>query len=432
MNKLLSLAIALAAGLSAQAITLDSKQCVAMALESSADLKVAENSLEQAKLQRGVARTAYLPNFAGSAMLNSLLPDMETMGMTLNMKAMWLAGINVTQPIFAGGKIIASNKLAGIGVKAAEQQRRMTRAEVSADAQNSYWTYVAVLAKVRMMHSYVTQIDSAYNLTKASLEAGMVTRNDLQRIEARRAQVLYQLGQVENGANLSRMNLCHTIGVDTETEITPADEEVEIELPSNLGDYSILDRPEAALLQLDIDAKRQQVNVTRVDYLPTVALMAGWTAYGNIRMSSMQMGPDGNYYPYNSTTNDNIWNIMVSLRVPLWHWGEGIKKVKHAKIEAESAEIIREDRLKLMSLEVRQAIDNVNSGSQLLDAARLAMTQADTNLANITQAYELGLSSLTDLLDAQSQWHSTSSDLIEASTQLRIYCVDYLRVTGRL
>ena len=85
-----------------------------------------------------------------------------------------------------------------------------------------------------------------------------------------------------------------------------------------------------------------------------------------------------------------------------------------------------------MSLQVRQALENVNSGSQLLDAARLAMRQADTNLTNIAQAYELGLSSLTDLLDAQSQWHSTSSDLIEASTQLRIYCVDYLRVTGRL
>lgn len=432
MNKILSLAIALAAATSASAITIDSRQCVAMALESSADLKVADNSLEQARLQRGVARTAYLPNFAGSVTLNSMLPDMDMMGMTLNMKAMWMAGLNVTQPIFAGGKIIAANKLAGIVVKAAQEQRRMTRAEVSADAQNSYWTYVAILAKVRMMHSYVAQIDSAYNLTKASLEAGMVTRNDLQRIEARRAQVLYQLGQVENGAKLSRMSLCHTIGVDTDTEITPADNEVAIELPENLHDYSILDRPEAALLQFDIDAKRQQVNMTRADFLPTLGVMAGWTAFGNIKMSSMQMGPDGNYYPFNSTTNDNIWNIMVSLQVPLWHWGEGIKKVKHAKIEAESAEIVRDDRLKLMTLEVQQAIDNVNSGSQLLDAARLAMRQADTNLENITQAYELGLSSLTDLLDAQSQWHSTSSDLIEASTQLRIYCVDYLRVTGRL
>lgn len=432
MNKLLSIIIALAAALPAAGITLDSRQCVAMALDSSADLKVADNAVEQARLQRGVARTAYLPKFAGSAMLSSMLPEFETMGMTLNMKAMWLAGFNVTQPVFAGGKIIAANKLAGIGLKAAREQRRMTNAEVSADAQTSYWSYVAILAKERMMRSYVAQIDSAYALTAAALEAGLMTRNDMQRIEARRAQVLYQKGQVENGANLCRMNLCHIIGVPTDTEIIPADTEVAIELPKNLADYSLLDRPEAALLQLDIDAKRQQVNMTRADFLPTLGVMAGWTAYGNIRLSGMQQGPDGNYYPFSNTTNDNLWNIMVSLSVPIWHWGEGIKKVKHAKIEAESAEIVRDDRLKLMNLEVRQAIDNVNSGERQLEAARLAMGQADTSLANITQAYELGLSSLTDLLDAQSQWHSSSADLIEASTQLRIYCVEYLRVTGRL
>ena len=137
----------------ASAVTIDSRQCVEMALESNADLRIAVNAREQASLQRGIARTAYLPNFAGSAMGVSRMPDQEMMGMTLNMKAMWMAGINLTQPVYAGGKIIAANKLASIGVKASDQQIRMTRAEVISNAQNAYWTYVAVLAKVRLMQS---------------------------------------------------------------------------------------------------------------------------------------------------------------------------------------------------------------------------------------------------------------------------------------
>ncbi len=66
-----------------------------------------------------------------------------------------MAGINLTQPVFAGGKIIAANKLAGIGVEAAEEQLRLRRMQVIADAESSYWTYVAVLAKVEMMRSYL-------------------------------------------------------------------------------------------------------------------------------------------------------------------------------------------------------------------------------------------------------------------------------------
>lgn len=416
----------------APAVTIDSRQCVEMALESNADLRIAVNAREQASLQRGIARTAYLPNFAGSAMGVSRMPDQEMMGMTLNMKAMWMAGINLTQPVYAGGKIIAANKLASIGVKASDQQIRMTRAEVISNAQNAYWTYVAVLAKVRMMQSYVAQIDTAYSQTESALTAGMVTRNDLQRIEARRAQVLYQLGQAESGANLSRMNLCHVIGVGSETEITPADTEVEIEIPDNIGDYNLLDRPEVALLHYDVDAKRQQIAVTRADFLPSLGLMAGWSAYGNIRMSGYMQDATGNYTPFSTNYRDHGWSIMASLSVPIWHWGEGIKKVRHARIEADNARILLDDRIRMLDLEVHQAISNVDTGQELLRSARVAMTAADATLANITQSYELGLSPLTDLLDAQSQWQTAASDLIEASAQLRIYCVEYLHVTGRL
>lgn len=425
-------AVAILSTASAHALTLDSRRCVEMALESNADLRVAVNSVAQARLQRGVARTAYLPNFAASAMGVNCTPNQEYMGMTINMKAMWMAGINVTQPIYAGGKIVAANKLASIGVKAAGEQQRLTRAQVISDAQNAYWTYVAVLAKERMMQSYVAQIDTAYVQTQSALAAGMVTRNDLQRIEARRAQVLYQLGQVQSGANLSRMNLCHVIGVDTDSIITPTDTEVDIEIPADMQNYDVLDRPEAALLHYDVDAKRQQIAVTRADFLPTLGLMAGWSAYGNIKLNGFQQDATGNYVPFNTKINDHYWTIMASLSVPLWHWGEGIRKVKHARIEADNARILLDDKLKLMDLEIQQAISNVDTGRELLRSARVAMDAADTTLANMTQSYELGLSPLTDLLDAQSQWQSAASDLIEASAQLRIYCVEYLRVTGRL
>ncbi len=85
-----------------------------------------------------------------------------------------------------------------------------------------------------------------------------------------------------------------------------------------------------------------------------------------------------------------------------------------------------------MNIEIRQAISNVRTGSELLESARIAMSQARLNLSNLITSYNLGMSPLTDLLDAQSQWHTSYSNLIEAATQLRIYCVEYMRVTGRL
>ena len=50
----------------------------------------------------------------------------------------------------------------------------------------------------------------------------------------------------------------------------------------------------------------------------------------------------------------------------------------------------------------------------------------------MTDRYEVGMCTLTDLLEAQSQWHSARSNIIEAKTQYKIYETDYLHAAGLL
>ena len=63
---------------------------------------------------------------------------------------------------------------------------------------------------------------------------------------------------------------------------------------------------------------------------------------------------------------------------------------------------------------------------------RPGAAEADENLRVMQQKYDNQLCTMTDLLDAQSQWQQAHSNLIEAQTQLKIYETEYLRVTGRL
>ena len=418
----------------AETVRIDADGAVEMALGASEAMARARNAAEQARMQQHVARTAYLPKFAGSVTTGWSLPDTEypEMGISLRMRGLYMAGINLTQPIFAGGKILAANKLAGIGRQAADRQLELQRMDVSAQAQQSYWSYVAVLAKVDMMQSYMAQIDTAYAQTRATVDAGMATRTDLLRVEARRSEVAYQLGQVSNGADLCRLALCDVLGLEADTEIIPADTEAEAMIPADLYDYDLTLRPEYQLMEIDIAAKRQQVNLTRADYLPVLGLQAGWMAYGNIRLNMATMGPDGNYYPLQQKIQSQGWSIMASLQVPLFHWGEGYKKVKSARLDVSNAELTLQENSRKLNLQIRQAIANLQTARAQLQAAELAMTQADASLAATTQSHELGMATITDLLGAQSQWHTSRANLIEARTQLRSSLVDYRRATARL
>lgn len=419
----------------AAALEIDAAGAARLAVENSEELRAADNAVAQARLNRAVARTAYLPKFAGSATTGWNLPDTryEEMALTLRMRGIYMAGINVQQPIFAGGKIVAANRLAGIGLTAAAEQRRQKEIAVRADAETSYWTYVAVLAKVEMMKSYAALVDTALTQTRSALDAGMATRNDLLRIEARNAQVTYQQGQVESGADLCRMALCNSLGLPLDTEITVADTSVNpIVIPADLDRYSLDERPEMKLLQADIDAKRQQVRMTRAEFLPTLGLQAGWSAYGNIEMNTVTQGPDGNYYPLTQQIQNNGWNVMLSLQVPLFHWLEGAKKVKAARLDVETATLMRDHNERLLDLQVRQAITNVRTGSDLVKSAEASLRQAASALESTTESYRAGMASITALLDAQSQWQTARADLIEARTQLRIHLIDYRAATATL
>lgn len=416
----------------ASAIELDAARAAALAVENSEELRAADNDVARAKLNRAIARTAYMPKFAGSATAAWNLPDTkyEQMAMTMRMRGAYMAGINLQQPVFAGGKIVAANRLAGIGLDAAGWQRRQKEIAVRADAETAYWTYVAVLAKVEMMKSYRALVDTALTQTRNSLDAGMATRNDMLRIEARNAQVCYQQNQVESGADLCRMALCNALGLPLDTEIVVADTTVEAVIPADLGKYSLEERPEMKLLQADIDAKRQQVRMTRADFLPTLGLQAGWSAYGNVKMSTMTQGPDGNYFPLTQNIKGNGWNIMLSLQVPIFHWLEGAKKVKAARLDVETARLNLDHNSRLLDLQVHRAISNVRTGRELVESARTAMRQAAAALESTTESYRAGMASITALLDAQSQWQTSRANLIEAQTQLQIHIIDYRASTA--
>lgn len=422
---------ALSATMSAETIRIDRDQCRQMALDASEDVEIARNSFEQARLDKKAAFTAYLPKLAGSATGIYRTPDSDVSGMVLSMKGVYMAGLTVTQPIYAGGKIVAANRLASIGRKAADEQQRMTRMDVIANADNAYWTYIAVLAKVDMMKAYLAQIDTIYSQTKTSYDVGMITQTDLSRIDARRSQIVYQLSQAESGADLCRLSLCNILGLTPDTQIEPADKDIPVTQPSDLT-ADIAARPELALLQADVAAKEQQVKITRADFLPTLGVQAGWSAYGNIKMKGYAEAPDGSMQPFSSNTKGNGWLVMASLSVPIFHWGEGIHKVKRAKLEVSNASLTLEKNRRLMSLEAQQTVNNVITGYTLIESANTAMRQAQLSLDEMKVRYEAGLASLTDMLDAQAQWQTSWSNMIESRTQYQIYLTDYLRATGKL
>ena len=307
----------------------------------------------------------------------------------------------------------------------------MTRMEVLVEADNAYWTYIAVGRKVRMLESYHAQMDTLRRQTETALAAGMATENELLRIEAKRSDVRYQLQKVQNGADLCRMSLCRIVGVDFDTEIEAIDTTFVISEPSGITS-DINSRPELHLLEKQVAAEKEQIRMARADMLPTIGLSVGYSYYGNIKLKGMTDTGGGAMIPYSQEFRDGMGMAMLSVKIPIFHWGESRKKVRKAQYELCNAELDLQKNTRLLNIEVQQAIRNLQDSYGLINTAEKGLQQADENLRVMRNRYAASMAPLTDLLDAQSQWQQAASNRIEAATQYQIYRTEYLRATGRL
>ncbi len=55
--------------------------------------------------------------------------------------------VNVTQPIFSGGRIITGNKLAKVGIAVKEQQQKLTQNDVLLKTEQQYWQILSLQEK---------------------------------------------------------------------------------------------------------------------------------------------------------------------------------------------------------------------------------------------------------------------------------------------
>ena len=423
--------LVLATGVHAQSsLSLTRDECRQMALAHDEQLRQQNNNLTAAGLDRQIARSQYLPQLDASLMGFSTT-DTDMGGMTLQMRGVYDAGLSIQQPLYAGGQIVAANRLARIGEESAREMVRKTRMQVIADADNSYFTLLAVREKVKMLQAYRHQMEALYGQVEANVKAEMTTQNELLRITAKRSEIDYQLQKAVNGENLCRMSLCQAIGVDLNTPLVICDSVLSVAAPSGLEE-SIDARPDLALLYKQVEAKQQQVKMERAGYLPTVGLGLGYSYYGNIKTKGVQEMEDGSTVSFTQNSRDGMPFAMLSVNIPLWHWGANLKKVKKAKLDLDNARLDLQRNVQLMSIEARQSVQNLTDGYRMVQTAQDGRSQADENLRVMQQQYDNGLCTLTDLLDAQTQWQQARSNLIEAQTQYKIYETEYLRVTGRL
>lgn len=457
-NLFFSIAIFTAGSIAAQP-PLTIEQCRAMALENNKQMVIAMAQREKAGYEVKAYRTNYLPKLsatgnyllttasmekiippvylptyvpdAGGQLVPNILTSVDGVplfkeyaffpGMELQLKpnASYIAGLCLEQPIYTGGKITSVYRMSQLGERMAQLNEAKTRAEVILQTDEAFWSYIRVCELEKTAAAYREMVLQLQADVNNAFQAGMVPRNDLLRVQVKLNEAELQLMKAVNGVQLAGMQLCHVVGLPLNTVI------ITEPLPENSTDEALplpdlTSRPEYALLADQVEFKEQQLQLVRSEFLPQVGI-AGNLGYANgLKLNGTKL------------LDRTAFSAVVSVQIPLFHWGEGRHKVRSAMVEKKMAALQQDELTGKMELELQQALQAYEEANASVELTGRSLEQAEENLRECRDRYEAGLETLPALLEAQAMWQQAQSEQIQARSDSRLAATRYLKASGRL
>ena len=318
----------------AQTLTLD--ECRAAAAEHNRTLRDGRFELEAALQTRREALTGYFPQVSATggvfqaqhglvqADFGMTIPQLGTMNLPLSMvKRGLVGGITAVQPLFAGLQIVNGNKLARLGEEVGRLQLQKTESEVREQTDAYYWQVVSLRDNLSTIEAVERQLEEIHRQVELSVKAGLVTTNDLLRVELRQQEIASNRLKVENGLKVSKMLLAQHIGVDWRAFDVAAAEFGQPEAPAAFYvpvEEALDNRAEYRLAEKNVEAQKYRKRMERGKRLPTVGVGAG-------------------YLYYNVTDKDvDDGLVFAQVSVPISDWWGGAHALKKARIREQQAE----------------------------------------------------------------------------------------------
>lgn len=437
-----------------EAMTLE--KCREMALDNNKQIAIAEQNKEKASSTVKAYRANFLPKISATGLayytnmdndinvkiddinlfnpndLGGIVPptlmpvlnefstiSIPDMNFNVNLNNSYMAGVKLEQPIYSGGKITSAYKMSKIGNDVASLNRHLTEAEVIQQTDEAYWIYVKTLELQKSAEKFKEVVTELHRVVENAQVAGMKSQNDVMKVQVKLNEAELQLLQATNGVRLARMNLCHMIGLPLLSDIIVAEsfDDTLIAIDRNAN---IKSRPEYAMLNKQVELKQQEKNLVRSDFLPNVGVMGSYNYMYGLKLNDNPIMDNGSF------------SAVVSVSIPLFHWGEGANKVRAAKTDKKMAEIQRDEAAEKMQLELMQTLNRYEESALEVVLTTQSLKQAEENLKISRNHYEAGMETLADYLEAQTVWQKASSDLINAKASLKLSETYYLKAAGQL
>ncbi|MGE5354501.1 MAG: TolC family protein [Acidobacteriota bacterium] len=421
MKKILFVTLLLPAMLFAQAQKLTLQQSIALGLKNSKDLSISQSKAVSAESKITEANSQMLPQlkFAASYTRLSNVPPFQVnipgapfpikiSDVILNNYGMRLS---LQQPLFTGLRLTSLKSAAELNSKAAGEDYSKDVNEASFKIHSAFWQYYKAQEMLNLLNETLLQNEHHLQDTRNNLENGLVTQNDVLKLEVLYSNTKLQQIEAQNNLDIARMSFNQALGLPLNSQ-TAIDAGT---IDTSLTGYRFEDilkeakenRGELKSMAYRLEASGEGIRAARSGWFPSVFFSANY--YYN--------RPNQRYQPPIDVFK-NSWDLGLTLNWDVWNWGLTSSQTSQAEETRAQAEASLSQLNDAVELEVYSNYLTYERSGEKISVSRQSLLQARENYRIINDKYNVQLATSTDLIDAETA-------VLQAQTNYNNALVDY-------
>jgi outer membrane protein len=324
--------------------------------------------------------------------------------------------------LFDGGRRFFDLNRARADVNAAEAGETAQRYQISLQVKQQYYASLAARETESAANAQLEQATQQLKAASLRLRAGAATVSDSLRSVIQVGNARLALLTAQNNRSVADATLTRLVASPRPVTANPADTADQRVVIPDVPELEQLASKSPSVLQADaqLAAAHASVRSAKSAYLPTINLNFNRSGSG----LDSRFGSGDARYAYNQ-------NVSFSLNFPLFNNLNREMSVVRANVAEETAAAASRDAKFLARQTLVQSLGQMRTAQQQVDIQVASVAAAVEDLRVQQRRYELGATTLLDLLTSQTQLYQARAALIRARYDYRIAKAQLEALIGR-
>lgn len=342
-----------------------------------------------------------------------------TMGTKNPKMGVYSWGVEVTQPIFQGFRLLSTYQKAALQADSDKASLRKAELDMTEQVQAAFLEYLKAGENTRSMRDSLTRLREQLRIAQAYFEVGLSPRLDVLQAEVDVSEAESLLIEAENTQATALARLNTLLGFDATAVNTYTGTLKEVGFRYTLEqclELAYRQRPDLYVAQKAVEIARKSQKEVQSDYYPQIEGYYSMTQSGNTP-GMQRSGENGSH-----VTN---WEVGAQATWNVFEWGTTYYADKQAGWQVTKMRYEQEN----LKLEVGY---DIKSKYLAVQEARKRIAVAQNSVAQATEAYNVALARYHEHVGTNFDVLDASANLTSAQSSLTGAKADYLTALSQI